>query len=96
MLTHLHRDKAATALKGVVNVGAVDGTVSQKLASKYQVQGFPTIKIFGADKRSPTDYQVSRPCIPSKAPCLSLIMSAVIGSASCDTELRCVCKDHPT
>lgn len=52
------RDKAATALKGVVNVGAVDGTVSQKLSQKYQIQGFPTIKIFGADKRSPTEYQV--------------------------------------
>jgi protein disulfide-isomerase A6 len=64
MLTNFYRDKAATALKGVVNVGAVDGTVSQKLASKYQVQGFPTIKVFGADKRSPTDYQVSRFCKP--------------------------------
>jgi hypothetical protein len=25
----------------------------------WTVQGFPTIKIFGADKRKPTDYQVS-------------------------------------
>jgi len=52
------RDKAATALKGVVNVGAVDATVHQKVAQKYGIQGFPTIKVFGADKRSPTDYQV--------------------------------------
>jgi hypothetical protein len=42
----------------VVNVGAVDGTVAQKLSQKYQIKGFPTIKVFAADKRNPTDYQV--------------------------------------
>lgn len=31
-------DKAASALKGVVTVGAVDGTVSQQLMQKYGVR----------------------------------------------------------
>jgi protein disulfide-isomerase A6 len=53
-------EKAATLLKGIVKIVAVDATAAQSLASKYQIQGFPTIKIFGADKKSPTDYQGER------------------------------------
>lgn len=84
-------EKAATALKGIVSVGAcgvrgcgardavvarcssfhsrppsapravaVDATVEQGLASQYGVQGYPTIKVFGADKAHPTDYQGAR------------------------------------
>ncbi|GAB5033474.1 protein disulfide isomerase-like 2-3-like [Nannochloropsis oceanica] len=50
-------DKAATALKGVVTVAAVDASVAQSLAQKYDVKGFPTIKVFGAEKGKPVDYQ---------------------------------------
>ena len=39
---------------------AVDATQAESLAGKYQVQGFPTIKVFGKDKKSPTDYQGQR------------------------------------
>lgn len=53
-------EAAAAALKGVVKVVAVDATQHQSLAQKYQVQGFPTIKIFGADKKKPVDYQGQR------------------------------------
>jgi len=53
-------EKAATALKGVVKLVAVDATAHESLAQKYQIQGFPTIKVFGADKRSPVDYQGAR------------------------------------
>ena len=38
----------------------MDATAEKSLASKYQVQGFPTIKIFGFDKKNPTDYQGER------------------------------------
>ena len=38
--------KAATALKGIAKVGAVDADAHSALGSKYGVQGFPTIKIF--------------------------------------------------
>ncbi|VDM75010.1 unnamed protein product [Strongylus vulgaris] len=48
--------KAATALKGIIKVGAVDMTQHQSVGAPYNVQGFPTIKIFGADKKKPTDY----------------------------------------
>lgn len=44
----------------MVKVAALDGTTSQSLMQKYGVQGFPTIKIFGADKKSPVDYQGER------------------------------------
>lgn len=53
-------EKAATLLKGVVKVVAVDATESQSLASQYQVQGFPTLKVFGENKKSPVDYQGQR------------------------------------
>lgn len=34
--------------------------MESSLASQYGVQGFPTIKVFGADKSKPTDYQGAR------------------------------------
>lgn len=49
--------KAATALKDVVKVGAVDADKHQSLGGQYGVRGFPTIKIFGANKNKPEDYQ---------------------------------------
>ncbi|GMT05170.1 hypothetical protein PENTCL1PPCAC_27344, partial [Pristionchus entomophagus] len=52
--------KLATALKGVVKVGAVDMTAHQSVGAPYDVRGFPTIKIFGADKKKPTDYNGAR------------------------------------
>ncbi|XP_065175338.1 protein disulfide-isomerase A6-like [Sycon ciliatum] len=52
--------KAATALKGIVKVGAVNADSHQSLGGQYGVRGFPTIKIFGANKNSPTDYQGAR------------------------------------
>lgn len=55
-------DKAAKILSGVVKLVAVDATneKAQPLAGKYGVQGFPTIKVFGADKKTPTEYQGGR------------------------------------
>lgn len=52
--------KAATELKGTVNVGAVDMTQHQSVGGPYGVQGFPTIKIFGYDKKKPIDYKGAR------------------------------------
>lgn len=56
--------KAAKALKGLVKVGAVDMTVHQSVGGPYNVQGFPTIKIFGGDKKKPTDFN-GTDCLPS-------------------------------
>jgi len=54
--------KAAKALKGVVGVGAVDcdAETNKQLCGQYGVQGFPTIKVFGANKKKPSDYQGQR------------------------------------
>lgn len=52
--------KAAKVLKGLIKVGAVDMTQHQSVGQPYNVQGFPTVKIFGANKQKPTDYQGAR------------------------------------
>ncbi|XP_013916569.1 PREDICTED: protein disulfide-isomerase A6-like, partial [Thamnophis sirtalis] len=52
--------KAATALKGVVKIGAVDADKHQSLGGQYGVKGFPTIKVFGANKNKAEDYQGAR------------------------------------
>ena len=52
--------KAAETLHGVVKVVAVDATVATSLAQKYGVQGYPTLKMFGLDKKKPTAYEGER------------------------------------
>ncbi|KAL1493200.1 hypothetical protein ABEB36_011300 [Hypothenemus hampei] len=52
--------KAANALKGIVKVGAVNADEHKELAGRYEVRGFPTIKIFGTNKYKPEDYQGAR------------------------------------
>lgn len=52
--------KLAEALKGVIKVGSVNADQHSELGGKYNVRGFPTIKIFGANKQSPTDYNGQR------------------------------------
>uniref|UniRef100_A0A6B2EEF7 Protein disulfide-isomerase A6 homolog n=1 Tax=Phlebotomus kandelakii TaxID=1109342 RepID=A0A6B2EEF7_9DIPT len=52
--------KVATALKGVAKVGAVNADEHKSLAGQFGVRGFPTLKIFGADKKSPSDYSGGR------------------------------------
>ncbi|XP_066554480.1 protein disulfide-isomerase A6 [Amia ocellicauda] len=52
--------KAATALKGIVKIGAVDADQHKNLGGQYGIRGFPTIKVFGANKNKPEDYQGAR------------------------------------
>ena len=52
--------KAAKQLKGVVKVGAVDMTEHQEVGAPYNVQGFPTLKFFGFDKKNPVAYESGR------------------------------------
>jgi Thioredoxin len=40
--------------------GALDATEHESLAQRYGIKGFPTIKVFGSDKQSPTDYMGER------------------------------------
>lgn len=46
--------------QGVAKVGAVNADEHKTLGAKYGVRGFPTIKIFGADKQKPEDYGGAR------------------------------------
>lgn len=50
----------ATALKGVVKVGAVNADEHRSIGGRFDVQGFPTINIFGDNKKSPSKYAGAR------------------------------------
>lgn len=52
--------KLATALKGVVKVGAINADEHKSVGGQYGVKGFPSIKIFGGNKRKPDDYNGER------------------------------------
>lgn len=52
--------KAANNLKGKVKLGHVDCDAEKSLMSRFNVQGFPTILVFGADKDSPFPYEGAR------------------------------------
>lgn len=43
--------------QGIVKIGAVDADQHKSLGSQYGVRGFPTIKVFGANKNKPEEYQ---------------------------------------
>lgn len=54
-------DKAAKQLEGTkIHIAAVDADQHRELGNRFNVQGFPTIKVFGADKLAPTDYEGPR------------------------------------
>lgn len=71
--------KAAKALKGVVRVGAVNMDQDQSVGSPYNIRGFPTIKIFGANKNSPLDYNGGRTAQAIVDEALSQLRSMVNG-----------------
>lgn len=52
--------KAANNLKGKVNMGHVNCDEEKSLMSRFNVQGFPTILVFGSDKESPVPYEGAR------------------------------------
>lgn len=66
---------AATELKGQAVLGDVDATVEEELAKKYNVDGFPTLKVF-ADGKELTDYNGGR----DKASMIKFIQRATLPS----------------
>lgn len=58
-----HWSEAASELKGKVKLGALDATVHTTTASRYGIQGYPTIKYFAPGKKdssSAVDYAGGR------------------------------------
>jgi len=56
-----HWKKAAGMLAGKAKLGAVDATVEEALATKYKIEGYPTIKVFGkGSKKKAKEYQGGR------------------------------------
>lgn len=53
-------EKSAKALKGIINLGAVDMSVDGDVGYPYKIGGFPTIKFFGDNKKFPKDYDSGR------------------------------------
>ncbi|XWS36739.1 hypothetical protein CRYUN_Cryun20dG0111600 [Craigia yunnanensis] len=52
--------RAANNLKGKVKLGHVDCDSEKSFMSRFNVQGFPTILVFGAEKDSPIPYEGAR------------------------------------
>ena len=54
----------AAITRGIVPLGAVDAPTDgpqKRIAADYGVSGFPTMKIFGDDKKNPKDVQTRDP-----------------------------------
>ena len=49
--------KAATELKGKVKVAKVDATVNTITASKFEIRGYPSIKVFPAGAKDPNSVE---------------------------------------
>lgn len=47
-------------LQGIVKVAGVNADEHKSLGSRFNVRGFPTIKIFGANKKKPEDFNGAR------------------------------------
>ncbi|CAM8949768.1 unnamed protein product [Rhodiola kirilowii] len=52
--------KAANNLKGKVKLGHVNCDEEKSIMARFNVQSFPTILVFGADKDAPTPYEGGR------------------------------------
>jgi protein disulfide-isomerase A1 len=53
-------DQASIMLQGQASLAKVDCTAFRELCTKYDVQGFPTIKLFRSDGSEPQDYDQAR------------------------------------
>ncbi|XP_067841362.1 protein disulfide-isomerase A6-like, partial [Heptranchias perlo] len=53
-------NKVATALKGIVKVGAIDVTKYTSIGRQYEIEEFPTIKFFGPNKNKAEKYYGGR------------------------------------
>ena len=52
--------RAAKSLKGIAKLGAVNLDHEHALSAKYGIRSLPTIKVFGAQKNTPLEYNGMR------------------------------------
>lgn len=92
-----HWQKAATELKGKIKLGALDATVHTVMASRYGVQGYPTIKFF--NKGDMEDYDGGRTSSDIVAWANDKVASNVpppeVTQIIDDNTLKEACKEHP-
>lgn len=69
-----------------MKVGAVDADKHQSLGGQYGVRGFPTIKIFGANKNKAEDYQGkcdTLSCAACLLASLNIVMMLAVSAGLC-------------
>ena len=57
---HPEFEKVAKASKGLFKIGAVNCDVEKDMASKYKIEGFPTVLFFGDNKKETEEYEGDR------------------------------------
>ena len=57
---HPQFEKLAKSTKGLFKIGAVNCEEERDLASKYKIDGFPTVLFFGEDKTKTEEYEGDR------------------------------------
>ena len=57
---HPQFEKLAKSTKGLFKIGAVNCEAERDLASKYKIDGFPTVLFFGEDKTKTEEYEGNR------------------------------------
>ncbi len=57
---HPQFEKLAKSTKGLFKIGAVNCEEERDLASKYKIDGFPTVLFFGEDKTKTEEYEGNR------------------------------------
>ncbi len=57
---HPQFEKLAKSTKGLFKIGAVNCEEERDLASKYKIDGFPTVLFFGEDKTKTVEYEGER------------------------------------
>lgn len=93
-------NQAATELKGKIKVGKVDATVQQKLAGKYDVRGYPTIKVFapGDKSKGPQPYDGPRDASSIVQTALDMLekygIVPDVEQLTSEAQLKEVCKDR--
>jgi len=85
-------EKAATTLKGKVSLAKVDCTEAESLCQEYEVQGYPTLKLFRDGTASPLE--VARKAEPIVA-YLTAELEPAVSILSTGDQVKSFVEEHP-